>query len=132
MGISRLSSIGIRSWFNLSAYDAENAGLFRSDERNRLWCCGCRGTLLEERTTEGTPILTLPDMSNPTYLTALIDAAKEYIDAGVDGFQYDVGGSYHAGGSFDDATVAGFYNWLTGTSATPMRSSDPWNRRLLI
>ena len=98
------------------AYDAENAGLdFVPTSATGFGVVGVEGTLLEERTTEGTPILTLPDMSNPTYLTALIDAAKEYIDAGVDGFQYDVGGSYHAGGSFDDATVAGFYNWLTVT-----------------
>lgn len=98
------------------AYDAENAGLdFVPTSATGFGVVGVEGTLLEERTTEGTPILTLPDMSKPTYVTALIDAAKEYIDAGVDGFQYDVGGSYHAGGSFDDTTVAGFYSWLTGT-----------------
>jgi predicted RNA-binding protein with TRAM domain len=55
---------------------------------------------------------------NPNHvdvLAATVASAKAYVDAGVDGIEYDVDGWAGGMGSFDPATLASFKYWLTET-----------------
>lgn len=98
------------------AYDYEFAGIdYLPVAVADVAATSVEGNVMSGSPDAGYDEITLPDMSNPVAITAMVDAAKEYVDAGVDGIQYDIGGSFHAGGSFDDVTVAGFYTWLTST-----------------
>ena len=98
------------------AYDYEFAGLdYLPVPPSEVAAISVEGNVMVASPDAGSDAVNLPNMSNPIAIAAMVDAAKEYVDAGVDGFQYDLGGSFHAGGSFDDVTVAGFYTWLTTT-----------------
>ena len=54
---------------------------------------------------------------NSLATAAAIAAANAYVDAGVDGIEYDINGSPGGMGSFDADSLAAFNTWLTVTKA---------------
>ena len=46
------------------------------------------------------------------FVAGMVAAAKDYVDAGVDGIEYDIDGYEVAGASFDADSVAQFNAWL--------------------
>ena len=55
------------------------------------------------------------NVNHPDVLAATIASAKAYVDAGVDGIEYDVDGWAASMGSFDSTTIAEFNKWLVET-----------------
>lgn len=54
----------------------------------------------------------LPNIYDPIFIDAMVAAAQDYVDAGVDGIAYDVDGFNTSGATFDSAALAGFNAWL--------------------
>jgi len=59
------------------------------------------------------------NISHPDVLAAIVEAAKAYVDIGVDGIEYDVDGWARGLGSFDERSLAAFNTWLTDTKEYP-------------
>ena len=98
------------------AYDSEAGGLdYLTVDPNVVGAVGVEGNIQVNVLDGAASATVVPNMNNPTYLAAMIAAAKDYVDAGADGIQYDAGSHYPGGGSFDSTTVSGFYHWLTTT-----------------
>lgn len=57
-------------------------------------------------------VSSLPNIYDPIFINAMVAAAKDYVDAGVDGIAYDVDGFNTSGATFDSAALAGFNAWL--------------------
>ncbi len=57
------------------------------------------------------------NITNSLAMAAAIAAASAYVDAGVDGIEYDIHGAPGGMGSFDADSLAAFNTWLTVTKA---------------
>ena len=64
------------------------------------------------------------NVNHPDVLAATVASAKAYVDAGVDGIEYDVDGWAASMGSFDATTLADFNTWLVDTKGYSQSKLD--------